>query len=196
MAKTKEDWLKQFGSEPQALNFPILDSLASTGLRAVRFMRWQAMTSTKRRGNVAGIIVLNPDTFEPELPYDNVLVLRFWDHARLDIIDRFLARIFGRRPDLCVRVRSMFRGKKSAWPWRPPLAADAISVREFLENLPPGIDEIDVSCEYGRSRSRAIAEWIASRNGIAAIGNREKGSPNARLETLLRESDEVQVPEL
>jgi hypothetical protein len=35
------------------------------------------------------------------------------------------------------------------------------------------------------SRSRAIAEWIAAKVGVTAIGNRSKGEPNARLSDLL-----------
>lgn len=188
MTKSKDDWLKQFGTEPATSGFPRMSPLKATGLQAVRFMRWQAMTAKKPSSEIAGIIILNPDTFEPELRYENYLVLRFWDHAGLDLIDHWIARLFGRNPSLCVRIRSKIRRKRSAWPWRPPLIADAIAVRDFLANLPEDITEIDVSCEYGRSRSRAVAEWIASENGIRAVGNREKGRANPRLVHLLKET--------
>jgi hypothetical protein len=193
MTKTKADWLKQFGPEPQVNGFQKMTPLAATGLQAVRFMRWQAMTSKKNVSNIAGIIILNPDTFEPDLKYENFLVLRFWDHAKLDVIDHWIARVFGRNPELCVRMRSRIRRKRSAWPWRPPLIADAIAVRDFLANLPSDVKEIDVSCEYGRSRSRAVAEWIASENGIRAVGNREKGRANPRLAGLLNETASASV---
>lgn len=192
MTRSKEDWLKQFKApSPSTSDLSKMTKLETTGLKTVRFMRWQAMTSRKPNKNAAAILILNPDTFEPDVPYERVLTLRFWDHAGLDLVDHWIARLFGRNPERCVSIRNQLRRKKSAWPWRPPLQADARDIRDFLNSLPAEISEIDVACEYGRSRSRAVAEWIAAKNKIEATGSREKGRPNPRLVKLLDEEQEI-----
>lgn len=185
-----DKWVGQFdftaGDNRPATEVPIKGvATHKTQFAAVRFMRWQAMTSKRPTENTAAIMVLNPDTPEVTLRYKHILILRFWDHARLDLIDGLLARYLGGNPALCVSIRASLR-RDSGWPWRPPLAADAQAVSGFLEALPPEITELDVACEYGRSRSRAIAEWVALGNGVEAEGNRAKGRPNPRLTYLLR----------
>lgn len=189
MTKKLHDWMGQFDTLklPQAAGaLDEVDARKSFGrFEAVRFMRWQAMTSARPEKTTAAIMILNPDTLETELRYKHVLILRFWDHAKLDLIDSTIARLFGHRPDLCVDIRARLR-RKSAWPWRPPLSADADQIVAFLASLPPEVTEVDVACEYGRSRSRAVAEWIAHESGIEATGNRTKGRPNPRLAFLLR----------
>lgn len=132
----------------------------------------------------AVILILNPDAEHPPINAERHLILSFWDRTNLNFRERVLVRLFGNRPDVCVRLQRILMGDNSGWPWRPPLADDARRIKEFVDSVPEDWSFI-VLCEYGRSRSRAVAEWIVARRKIEADGFRGAGRPNAILEKLL-----------
>jgi hypothetical protein len=149
-----------------------------------KWMSWGRSLAEDFGERTAFIQILNPDMRPFNLGARQQLVLSFWDRSELQPGEAILAKLFGSRPDLCVRMHRLFLGNNGGWPWRPPLADDARSIREFVDGIPQGWDFV-VTCEFGHSRSRAVAEWIAARRQIGAVGDDSRGSPNARLSALL-----------
>lgn len=117
------------------------------------------------------------------------LGLEFWDEddVHLPGMKRVIADRLGGNAALCLAVGRWLFGDGGGWVWRPFLAADAVRVRALARQVKDrSISRIHVACEYGRSRSRAVAEWLAGECGTVATGNR-KGRPNARVVRLLNE---------
>jgi hypothetical protein len=118
--------------------------------------------------------------------------LEFWDEEDIHLpgMKRLIADRLGGRASLCLAVGRWLFGDGSGWVWRPFLPADAARIRALARDLKDRpISRIYVSCEYGRSRSRAVAEWLASECGTVATGNM-KGRPNRRVVRLLDECRE------
>ena len=132
----------------------------------------------------AVIQILNPDTDDPyPIKAERQLVLSFWDRTHLNFRERIIAHLFGNKPDLCVRMHRIFIGDNGGWPWRPPLADDVRRIKEFVDSVPEDWSFM-VLCEFGRSRSHAVAEWIAAHRKIQADGF-SYGGPNELLATML-----------
>jgi len=123
-----------------------------------------------------------------DIPADGwggVLELRFWDvdDDSLSLAERAVAALLGRWPDLCTDLgNGLFA--KGGWPWRPFLAADAMAITRFVAGLPDGVTDLVVSCEFGRSRSRGVAEALAVRLGVPADGM-SRGYANRRVARLM-----------
>jgi hypothetical protein len=147
-------------------------------------MSWGKSLSEDLGERTAVIQILNPGMQAFDLGAKRQLVLGFWDRHSLTFGETVIAQLFGNRPELCVRMHRLCLGDNGGWPWRPPLADDARRIREFVDAVPDEWDFL-VTCEYGHSRSRAIAEWIATRRKMQAIGSREGGSANVLLSDLL-----------
>lgn len=147
-------------------------------------MSWGESLSEDFGGATAVIQILNPGMQPFHLEAKRQLVLGFWDRIELTFGETILARLFGNRPEMCVRMHRLLFGNNGGWPWRPPLADDATRIRAFVDGIPEGWNFV-VTCEYGHSRSRAVAEWIASRRKIQAVGSRERGTANVLLADLL-----------
>ncbi len=147
-------------------------------------MSWGAILAEDFGEKTALVQILNPGMIPYDIRCERQLVLSFWDRTELDFKEGAVARMFGGKPDLCVRLHRTFMGDNGGWPWRPPLADDARRIREFVDAVPEGWDFVTI-CEFGRSRSRAVAEWIAGRRKIEAVGDTKKGKPNALLAGLL-----------
>jgi predicted protein tyrosine phosphatase len=150
----------------------------------VRFISWGASLAEEFGGQIALIQILNPGMTPYNIRCERQLVLSFWDRNELDLKEGIIARLFGKRPDLCVLLHRTLLGDNGGWPWRPPLTDDARRIKEFVDSIPDAWDFV-VICELGRSRSRAVAEWISNRRKIQAVGNTAKGNPNSLLVALL-----------
>lgn len=161
-----------------------IDHVRMTKIATVRWMSWGESLSEEFGRPTAVIQILNPGMLPFHLEARRELVLSFWDRNELSFGETILTRLFGNRPALCVRLHRLFFGNNGGWPWRPPLADDARRIREFVDGIPEGWDFV-VVCEYGRSRSRAVAEWIASRRKLQVVGDRGRGTANVLLADLL-----------
>ncbi len=155
-----------------------------TKIATARWMSWGESLTEDFGGPTAVVQILNPGMQPFQLGAKHQLVLSFWDRQELSFGETILARLFGSRPALCVRMHRLFFGNNGGWPWRPPLADDARRIREFVDGIPSEWDFV-VICEYGHSRSRAVAEWIASRRKLQAVGSRGRGTANVLLADLL-----------
>lgn len=149
------------------------------------WMDWSEAHETRFGEDVAAIYLLNPGMDPPKRRSKHELVLSFWDRTELSGLDAAVAGLLGGRPALCVRARAFMLGDNGGWPWRPPLSDDARRIAAFVDSLPHEVTTFVVACEFGRSRSRAVAEWIASRRGIEAKGNHFRGVANPLLRRLL-----------
>ncbi len=134
-----------------------------------------------RCDGVALIVLSNPGTIR-EATGRHRLDLEFWDATEVDLVDRLLLAALGHAPDRCVALRSRFR--RSDWDWRPPMRADAQRIAGFVSGLPVDVGRVHVACEFGRSRSRAVAEWLGALYGTMPVGDRG-GTPNPILSRLL-----------
>lgn len=151
-------------------------------------MSWGDSLSEELGETTAVIQILNPGMSAFQIGASKQLVLSFWDRTTLTFGEALLARIFGSRPSICVKAHRVFFGNNGGWPWRPPLKADAVEIRQFVDGIPAGWSFI-VTCEYGRSRSRAVAEWIAAHRKIKTAGERARGTANVLLLDMLFADD-------
>jgi hypothetical protein len=154
-----------------------------TKITTAKWMSWGESLSEQFGEKTAVIQILNPGMQPYQIGAHRELVLSFWDTRELTFGETILARLFGNRPQLCLKLQRMFYGDLG-WPWRPPLACDAKRIKDFVDNTPAGWDFI-VTCEYGQSRSRAVAEWIAFHRKIKPVGSKTRGTPNILLSDLL-----------
>lgn len=164
--------------------FTAFNYMGMKTVAAARWMSWGQSLSEDFGGPTAVIQILNPGMQPFQIGARRQLVLSFWDRSELTFGETILTRIFGNRPALCVRLHRLFFGNNGGWPWRPPLADDARRIQEVVDGIPDGWNFV-VTCEYGHSRSRAVAEWIASRRKMQAVGSRERGTANVLLADLL-----------
>jgi len=164
------------------------DHVAMDKIATVRWMSWNESLSEEIGEKTAVIQILNPGMAPFQLGVRRQLVLSFWDRIELTFGETILAKLFGGRPSLCVRLYRLFFGDNGGWPWRPPLADDAEQIRKFVDEVPEGWSFL-VTCEYGRSRSRAVAEWIALHRKIKIVGDRSRGTANVLLADLLFRDD-------
>lgn len=151
----------------------------------VRWMSWGECLAEPLGDETAIIYVLNPGMDAYPRRSRHELVLSFWDRSELPLSETILARLFGSRPDLCVSLRRLFLGDNGGWPWRPPLSDDARRIRKFVNEVPSSVRRYAVACEFGRSRSRAIGEWLAATKGYQPVGDRAHGMPNVILSDML-----------
>ena len=135
------------------------------------------------RERTALVVISNPGAMPP-LGGRHRLDLAFWDAVDPDLADRMLLSALGGKPTACVRLRGTLRGD-GGWPWRPPMSADAHAIRGFVAGLPRDVRSLHVACEFGKSRSRAVAEWVARERGCDASGD-TSGAANPVLAGLLR----------
>lgn len=151
----------------------------------VRWMSWGECLAEPLGDETAIIYVLNPgmDSFHQRSKHE--LVLSFWDRFELPLSETILVKLFGSRPELCVSLRRLFLGDNGGWPWRPPLADDARRIREFVDQVAPSVQRFVIACEFGKSRSRAIGEWLAATRGYQPVGDRAHGTANVILADLL-----------
>ncbi|WP_327209930.1 hypothetical protein [Rhizobium leguminosarum] len=152
----------------------------------IEWMSWDGCLGTDLDSSSTAVIwILNPGMkpFPRRAAFETSLA--FWDRSELPPLDHLIASLFGRWPEACCAIRRALCGDNGGWPWRPPLSHDAEAVKGFVDDLPAYVSRVVVACEFGISRSRAVAEWIAASVGTTAIGNRAKGEPNARLSDLL-----------
>lgn len=147
-------------------------------------MSWGDSLSEELGEKTAVIQILNPGMSPFQIGARRELVLSFWDRTTLTFGETLIARLFGHRPDICVSLYRFFFGDNGGWPWRPPLKADADAIRKFVEGIPEGWSFV-VTCEYGRSRSRAVASWIAAHRRIKTGGGRDVGTANVLLADML-----------
>jgi hypothetical protein len=164
------------------------DHVAMDKIATARWMSWNESLSEEIGEKTAVVQILNPGMAPFQLGVRRQLVLSFWDRTELSFGETILAKLFGSRPSLCVRLHRLFLGDNGGWPWRPPLAADADQIRKFVNDVPEGWSFL-VTCEYGRSRSRAVAEWIALHRKIKIVGDRSRGTANVLLADLLFRDD-------
>jgi len=154
----------------------------------VRWMSWRDSLSEELGENTAVIQILNPGMSPFQIGARRQLVLSFWNRSTLTFGETVIARLFGRRPDLCVKLHKMFLGDSGGGPWRPPLKADAIEIRQFVDAVPKEWSFV-VTCEYGRSSSRAVASWIAAHRKLKIGSGRAGGSANVLISDLLFSGD-------
>lgn len=151
----------------------------------IAWMSWDACLASTITGDTAVIWILNPGMrpFRRRAAFETSLA--FWDRSALPPMDYLIASVLGRWPSACCAVRRALCGNNGGWPWRPPLIADARQLKRFVDQLPDDVARVVVACEFGLSRSRAVAEWLAHSTGSRAVGDHSKGAPNARLADLL-----------
>jgi len=112
------------------------------------------------------------------------LSLAFWDMdaSALGVRGRLIARLWGRH-------RAMFEALAGRLfeddiPWRPFIAADAVDIAAFVDDLAgKDITEVLVVCRNGRGRSSTIGRWISRRLGVAF-----QGAEGERESTFIRET--------
>lgn len=155
----------------------------------ISWMSWSECRETEVDGRTAVIWILNPEMKPFNRRAGHELTLHFWDRSDLPPGDHVVATLLGRWPDVCCTTRRLLFGDNGGWPWRPPLRRDADDIKAFVQGLPDDVCRVIVACEFGMSRSRAVAEWLAAKTGTVAVGNRTKGEPNGRLSDLLFGSD-------
>lgn len=151
----------------------------------IEWMSWNRCREAEVAADAAVIWILNPGMTPYASRGVREIVVSFWDRSDLEPGDHLVASLFGRWPRVCCAVRRMLLGDNGGWPWRPPLSHDAAVLRRFVEGLPDETTRVLVACEFGISRSRAVAEWIAATTGGTAVGDRSRGEPNGRLSDLL-----------
>lgn len=157
---------------------------------------WHSLAALRRIGPTpekAAILIMNPGTAPLPYGFRRTLVLTFWDVQSVDRLDAVLIRLLGGNAERCTAWRDRLR-QDGSWPWRPPLPEDAEAVRRFVDSLPEEVCELHVACEYGRARSRAIAEWAAARLSCPAEGDRSHASANALLAGYLAGRSYATVP--
>jgi hypothetical protein len=151
----------------------------------IEWMSWSKCREAEVTDGTAVIWILNPDMKPVQRRTKHELTVTFWDRSALPPGDFLIAALFGRWPSLCCTVRRVVCGDNGGWPWRPPLSHDADAIHKFVDGLPDTIVRVLVACEFGQSRSRAVAEWMAAATAGIAIGDASKGLPNSRLSDLL-----------
>ena len=149
-------------------------------------MSWEERDAGQFGKTTAFVHILNPGMEPPPRRSNFELSVAFWDRNQLDFGETFLAWLFGGRPKICTWFYDRLIDNNDGWPWRPPLTYDARRIRSFVDSVPSTYD-FAVACEYGRRRSRAVAEWIAYHRGIVAAGDRSRGQANPLLADLLFE---------
>lgn len=154
-------------------------------ITAVEFMSLGKLQARTLSPTDATIVILNADTPFPPKQGRRRLTLTFWDTTSLSLPERLLVALLGNNPDLCVKVRNLLARDRNGWPWRPPMKGDAVQVASFVRNLPKEVNTVLVACEYGQSRSRAIAEWIGKQVKAPVTGDESK-RPNPILAALLK----------
>lgn len=103
------------------------------------------------------------------------------DDSVMSAREKFIANL--PLPEYAVDFLSRFRG--SDWPWRPMYACDAKRIAAFFEQAKAlNVKEIVIACEYGKSRSAAVAKVL-----MESIGQTD-GMPdtyNTRVYHLLKQ---------
>lgn len=116
----------------------------------------------------AVIFIDNPPGYTPDISeYGCGIFFNFWDYEPKSFLEKQLLKIPFADETLIKIGQNIFHKT-----WRPIFYSDAKKIKAFVLSLPADIDSVICVCEFGRSRSRAVAEYLAAYYGVESVGDK------------------------
>lgn len=134
----------------------------------IRHLSQQHFAALEPDSRSAVIFIDNPPGYVPDLSdYGAGICLAFWDYEPKSLFEKILLRSSLSDRALAGIGQSIFRST-----WRPLFQSDAKKIVDFGLALPEQIDTLICVCEFGRSRSRAVAEFFAHYYQVESFGDK------------------------
>lgn len=137
-------------------------------IKRITYISHAQFYSAKADDCAAVIYIDNPPAYPPKFNgYAGGLSLAFADYVPRSKLEIFVAKAKVSTTTKIWVGKQLFGSR-----WRPMLTNDAQSIHDFLQAMDKSqIERIVCVCEYGKSRSRAVAEYLARRLYIKATGD-------------------------